>query len=221
MDISLPLISMISTLLPLLFGIRLLKKQLPAYQLLWALFAVSAAMEVILFITAKLLHTENAWLVKYYTVIEYVLIVLLLARWHNNVAVSRLITGSIAFYLVVWVLIEFVFAKSGDAGVINVISRPAASLLLSVFVFMTLHSVWRQSADLLSQDFRFWTLIAMAIFYCASLIPISFLYIKNRELMILLGYAHGIVNILHNLLFCVGIYIGGKYSVPNSEAARV
>ena len=207
------LLSMLSTFLPCFYGSLLLKKELPAYRLLWAFFLFAVIAECALFVLSSFKYPTQ-WIFKLYTAVEYVLISLVLARWHQKKAISKLISSSIFLYLAIFALIEFVLLGQSATGKINHISRGIALLLLSASVFLTLNDIWSRAADSLTKDFRFWMLMAMALYYCSSLVPIVFMFAEDWEFLKALFQIHAPFNILHNLVFCVGIYIGRKYGMP-------
>ncbi len=183
---------------------------------LWLFFLVAAATEVVV-LTYSLLHMPNAWIVHIYTVIEYGLLAHVLSAWQENPAVRRAIKASIPAYLCLYLIVKFTGVEPFDAKTINYLSRPIALFLISGFSWYTLSQFWSRSSEKLSRNFRLWILMALITYYNGSIILDSFLYIENHDILLYLVYARSGLNILHNLLFTVGVMV----AFVTRPAARV
>lgn len=205
---TLVLFSLISTVLPLLFSlpiIRRVNEQPRDLLLLLIFFAFAVATEVILYVFFSL-SKENAWIFHIYTLIEYVLMTIILANWQNKSRSARLMYISIPVYLLCFLLIKATGLESFETGLYNNITRPLAVLLLGAFAFFTLQNLWRHTPANLSKDYRFWMLLAMVLYYSTSLGLFAFMYTKNQALLVLLFKMHAVVNITHNILFTIGVW---------------
>ena len=174
--------------------------------MLWLVFfSVAAATEIIIHIVS-LQHYQSAWIFHVYTCIEYILIAKILGHWQNKLVYSRLMQASIPVYLLSFAFIKAVGFEGFEAGLYNNITRPLALLFLTTFTLLTLLDLWRNTSINLTDDYRFWMLFAMALYYSASLGLFAFMYTKNQELLIALFKIHAVINIIHNLLFTIGVF---------------
>lgn len=202
------LLSIGSTLLPFLVGTSLLKpanKRSQSTSFLWIFFAFAAVIEI----TAPILTSRSfssAWISHIYTLIEYVLITIILVPWQTNNTLARLMRLSISVYILIFVLIKLFNLENFSAETVNYITRPLALLLLTTFALLTLQNLWRNTSTNLTDDYRFWMLFAMALYYSTSLGLFAFMYTKNQELLIALFKMHAVINIIHNLLFTIGVF---------------
>lgn len=113
---------------------------------------------------------------------------------------------SISVYILIFVLIKLFNLENFSAETVNYITRPLALLLLTTFALLTLQNLWRNTSTNLTDDYRFWMLFAMALYYSTSLGLFAFMYTKNQELLIALFKMHAVINIIHNLLFTIGVF---------------
>lgn len=119
---------------------------------------------------------------------------------------TRYIRCAMPFYILIYLgLIVFGIEKL-EAGTFNYVSRPLALTIMIIFVFHTLYAFWDDVRKNLVMDSRFWFLIAMAIYFSSSTILFSFTYTKKQGLLFGIMYMHGFMNILHNILFTIGIF---------------
>ena len=199
--------SSISTLLPFLafaMSAKYSNEHFSSLKLLWIFFALAAGTEIILFILSSS-KTPSTWITHIYTLIEYVLITAVLASWQPRTTSAKIMWLSLPVYVFLFMLAKIAGLESFSANTNNYITRPLALFLLSTFVFITLHGLWRQSPINLNRDYRFWMLLAMAIYYSASLVLFAFMFTKSLELLIALFKIHAAVNIAHNILFTIGV----------------
>ena len=200
--------SIISTLVPFLvwnlLWWRKRKSFFPAA--LWIFFLLAAATEMIVF-TYSLLHKPSAWIVHIYTPIEYGLLLYVLSSWQENPAVRRAIRTSIPAYLCLYLIAKLTGVEPFEAKTINYLSRPIALLLISGFSWFTLNQTWLHGSENLSRNFRFWILMALTTYYSGSIMLDAFMYTKNHDVLLHLFYAQAILNILHNILFTIGIIV--------------
>ncbi len=200
--------SSISTLLPFLASIVILRhfsKYSKRSSALWIFFALAVATEITLFVL-NAQRKQSTWIFHAYTLIEYVLITIVLASWQAKPTIAKVMRISVALYILLFILIKVVGLESFSSGTNNYITRPFALLLLSTFAFLTVQDLWRNSSSNLTDDYRFWMLLAMALYYSTSLGLFAFMFTKNQELLIALFKIHAVVNIIHNLLFTIGVF---------------
>ena len=217
------LCSGISTLLPFLAGIFIFKHSIQQYKrsiFLWVFFALAALVEAVLFILGTK-SEQSAWIFHVYTLIEYVLIAIILADWHNKIALARLTRLSILVFILIFALMKFSSLENFSAVTHNYITRPLAVLLLSTFAFLTLQNLWSRTPARLTADYRFWMLLAMVLYYSASLALFAFMFTKDQQTLIALFKIHAVVNILHNILFTIGVFKlrGAKQGALQPEPA--
>lgn len=202
------LCSIISTFLPFLACVTLLKhfsKQTKSVQYLWAFFAFAAISEIILFI----LNTQglrSAWYHHIYTLIEYVLIIMILTNWQTPSTVVRLMRASVPIYISCFIFFKIAGLENFEPGSYNSLTRPLAVLLLSTFSILSLQALWRQSSANLTSDYRFWMLLALVLYYSTSLVLCAFMFTKNHALLVALFKIHAVANITRNLLFTIGVF---------------
>ncbi|MEK7728552.1 MAG: hypothetical protein AAB354_09075 [candidate division KSB1 bacterium] len=202
------LFSSISSLLPLLSCIMTFKidgEAFKGFKGLCIFFALAVATEIILHVFTSN-NRQSAWVFHVYTFIEYVLITSVLVSWQSKLTKFRLMRVSIPLYIVIFLFIKFSGVEGFDAGLYNNITRPLALLLLTAFALLTLQDLWHNTSKNLAEDYRFWMLLAMALYYSTSLGLFAFMYTKNQELLIALFKIHAVVNIIHNLLFTIGVF---------------
>jgi len=171
---------------------------------LYLFFTVAVIAEIIVHIY-HLFGKPNVWISHLYTLVEYVLIAYILSTWQKDDHASRVMRLSIVVYFVIYFILKLSKFENFEADTINYISRPISLLFISGAVFYTFHQFWLSTPAPLHKDFRFWILIAMAIYYSSSIIIFAFMYIKAQGLLLYLIYIHAALNILQNILFTVGI----------------
>lgn len=200
------ILSNLSTLLPVLacvtaFKILKIPKNLI---LLWWFFAIALTTEISVHIY-HILGRPNAWIVHVYTFFEYAFIVYILSTWQNKRSALTVMRLSIPAYFAIYVILKASGLENFEADSINHFSTSMAFLLISGFVFYTFHQLAVKTLAPLYKDFRFWILMALAIYYSGSLIIFAFMYIETYEIRVYLGHTHAALNILQNILFTVGV----------------
>ncbi len=201
------LCSGISTLLPFLASTFIFKysnNRSKTFLFLWIFFASAAVSEIALFVLGSQ-GKPSTWIAHIYTLIEYVLISIILASWQIKPTLARLMHLSIPIYILFFVLIKMTGLENFSTDTVNYVTRPPAVLLLSTFVFLALQALWSHTPANLTDDYRFWMLLAMALYYCSSLVLFAFMFTKNWDLLAVLLKIHAVVNIMHNLLFTIGV----------------
>lgn len=171
---------------------------------LWLFFALSVFTEIILHILGWQ-SKPSGWIFHIYTFIEYILITTILKSWQIKPAIARLMRLSIPIYILFFVLMKLTGLETFSADTANYITRPLAVLLLSASAILTLQALWSHTPENLTEDYRFWMLLAMVLYYSASLVLFAFMFTKNRDLLIALFKIHAVINIIHNILFTIGV----------------
>lgn len=174
-------------------------------EILLAFFTVGVIAEIALHILGSL-GTQSAWVFHVFTLIEYFLVTSALGCWQNKSTKSKLMRVSIPIYVLFYLLVKFIGLENFEAGLFNIITRPIALLLLSIFAFLTLQDLWRHTPSNLTDDYRFWMLLAMVFYYSASLVLFAFMFTRRQPVLIALFKIHAVVNIIHNLLFTIGVF---------------
>jgi hypothetical protein len=123
---------------------------------LWIFFILSVVTEIALYILNSQ-HKQSAWIFHIYTVIEYILIMMILASWQSKIPMSKLMRISIPIYIFLFVIIKVIGLENFETGLYNNITRPLAVLLLSTFAFITLQDLWSYTSSNITNDYRFWT----------------------------------------------------------------
>ncbi|KAA0224971.1 hypothetical protein KJ068_01100 [bacterium] len=201
------LCSSISTFLPFVAVTVFFKSyhnRSKALLLLWMFFALAVVTETILHFLG-LFGKHSGWIFHIFTFLEYILIASILAVWQLNATFAQLIRFSIPLYISFFVFTKVIGLENFSADTANFITRPLALLLLSIFAFLTLQDLWRQMTVNLTNDYRFWILLAMVLYYSASLVLFAFMFTKQWETLDALFKVHAVVNIIHNILFTIGI----------------
>ena len=172
---------------------------------LWVFFTLSVVTEIILHILgSQSKHSGRIFHV--YTPIEYVLITIILTSWQTKPSMAKSMRVSIPLYILFFVLTKISGLEDFSADTANYITRPLAVLLLSTFAFLTLQTLWRHTPTNLINDYRFWILLAIALYYSASLALFAFMFTEDQDFLIALFKIHAVVNIIHNILFTIGVF---------------
>ncbi|MGH7494915.1 MAG: hypothetical protein ACREOO_21290 [bacterium] len=202
------LCSAISTFLPLFASatrIGHVTKCSTGLVFLWLFFVFAVAAEIILYIFSW--HgNQSAWIFHVYTVIEYTLATIVLAGWQIDSKLSKLMRSSIPIFFFCFILIKAVGLENFEPGLHNNITRPLAVLLLSASALLTMQNLWRETPENLAKDYRFWMLLAMAFYYSTSLVLFAFMFTMQLEMLDALFKMHAVTNIIHNILFTVGVF---------------
>lgn len=200
-------VSSISTFLPFLTSVFLLKHANKGKTLLlWRLFFTFAALTEIILYFFSLYNKQSGWVFHVFTFVEYILIASILADWQNKPATARLIRQSILFYALFFVFTKAVGLENFSADKANYITRPFAILLMLASAFLSLRDLWEKLPTNLTHDYRYWMLLAMILYYSTSLVLFAFMFTKNSVLLMGLFKIHAVINIIHNLLFTIGIF---------------
>ncbi len=206
------LCSGLSTFLPFLastFIFKYTNTRSKTFLFLWIFFALAVVAEITMFVLGSL-GKQSAWIVHVYTIIEYVIIASIFANWQTDMAIAKFVRVSILVYILIFVIAKAAGLENFSADTINYVTRPLAVFLLSVFAFLSLQALWSHTPENLTSDYRFWMLLAMVLYYSTSLVIFAFTFAKDRDLLLALVKIHAVVNILHNLLFTIGIFrVGG------------
>lgn len=199
--------SSISTFLPFFAAMVLFRSyhyRTKAHFLLWTFFALAVVTESILHFLG-LLGKHSGWIFHIFTFLEYILIASILTAWQSNATFAQLIRFSIPLYISFFVFTKVIGLENFSTDTANFITRPLALLLLSIFAFLTLQDLWRQMTVNLANDYRFWILLAMVLYYSTSLVLFAFMFAKQWKILDALFKIHAVINIIHNLLFTIGI----------------
>lgn len=200
------ILSAISTAIPLLTALLLLKlKGLSKELKILLTFLGVAAFTELIVTTSSIMRTPNLWVAHIYTLLEYVLIAFLLSLWQQNNKIARLVRLSIPLYLLAYFIIEISGLENFGLDSLNHLTRPTALVLLSGIALYTLLQLWQSTTIDLYQNFRFWVLAALVIYYTGTVIIFAFMFIKENRVLRYLLLMHSPLNILHNLLFTMGI----------------
>lgn len=217
------IISNISTMLPFIFGTAFLwhVKQRKSFFPIWGFFTFDAAMEVV-FLIYSLQGKPNAWIIHFYTPLEYSILAYILSTWQEKKQISNFIKISIPVYLISYTLLKIYEIEIFDAETINYISRPLTMIIISILSLYTIHQVWSKYEGELFKNSIFWFLVSILIYYTGSIIVEAFFYLKNRDVLWHLLYSRNTLNILRNILFTAGIIVAYIYkSNPEEEVAAV
>lgn len=199
-------ISIISSLLPFLASMFLIEafEKRRDLALLCLLFCLSAVSDVVLEVLFHM-KIRSAWISHVYTLMEFLLVLNILLQWQKG-RMTRYIRCAMPFYILIYLgLIVFGIEKL-EPGTFNYISRPLALTIMIILVFHTLYALGNDVRKNLVMDSRFWFLIAMAIYFSSSTILFAFTYTKKQGLLFGIMYMHGFMNILHNILFTIGVF---------------
>lgn len=199
-------VSSISTFLPFLTSI-IFVKYIKVDRILkncWLFWTVAAITEII--VNVFTLHSKQSALISHiYTIIEYNLIATILANLQTNSVIAELVRMSRPIYILIFVIIKVSGLENFSADTINYITRPLALLLLSAFALLTLQDLLSQMPANLTNNYRFWMLLAMVLYYSSSLVLFAFMFTKDRNLLVALFKIHAVVNIIQNILFTIGV----------------
>lgn len=204
-----PYFSFFSTFIPFVLSTWFFKNKNFIRQqdliLLWSFWCLSAVVEVIVFVLAtKKIH--NIWVFQVYSLIEYLVILNLLKGWLQSERMLKWVRYAIFFYPVLFLVVKFTGIEPTDSNSYNFITRPTALVIMVFFIFKALLELWENTAADLNNDYRFWILFALVIYYSSSTGLFSFSYVKKEEILKAIVYIHAVLNIIHNLLFTIGVF---------------
>lgn len=203
-----PYISLLSSLLVAIYCIYVFRKislseDLKRLRFLWV---VAASADLGLFIFAKMLG-PNLKFFHFYTILEYILIVMILACWQPDRQKQKLVYYSIGLYLIIYLVIHLTGLEAFSVKTINYITRPIAKLMISIVAFYVLYIVvFKEKStalEKLAKDYRFWILTAMLLYYYIGSLISAFA--KITELSIEIFTVHAALNTVHNLFYMWGI----------------
>lgn len=185
---------------------------------LWLLLCLASVTEIIMSILA-LMAIRNVLIFHAYTLIECILVLKILLNWQQNKSVRKWICSAIPFYIVIYFGLKLAGLEKLESDSYNFITRPIALIIMTAFIFSTLFEFWKNTQTYLRDDYRFWVLISLGIYYSSSIIIFSFSYLPDRELLYRLVHIHAILNITHNLLMTIGIFQLRKNQLPTFPPA--
>lgn len=171
---------------------------------LFAFFGVAVITEVALYVHS-LNSIPSGWIFHLFTFIEYLLIVTILSRWQIKPRLAILMRLSIIIFILLFVILRVAGLEDFSAHTASFVTRPVAVLSLCILAFITLHNLWQHTPASINKDYRFWMLLAMVLYYSASLGLFAFMFTDDRDLLVLLFKIHAVVNIIHNILFTIGV----------------
>ncbi len=200
-------VSIFSTILPFWVSTIFIKyfKVNKSLLLCWIFFAFAAITEIVLYVFS-LLSKQSTWIFHLYTLIEYTLIAGILANWQAKPVIAKMIRIGILVYAPFFIFLKMLGVEDFSAGTVNYVTRPLALLLLATFAFITLRVLWNQTSINLTDNYRFWMLLAMVFYYSTSLVLFAFMFTKNNAILVALFKIHAVANITRNLLFTISVF---------------
>lgn len=199
-------ISVLSTFVPFLVSTLSLKhyRHQPDQFFLWLFLCLSAATEAIVLTLAKM-KVHNIWIFQVYSLLEYVLILILLLNWQKNEKLRKAIGYAIPLYFIIYTGLKISGLEKYESDSYNSLTRPIALLIMMLFGLITLYGLCNDIKARIEQDYRFWILLALAIYFGSSIVLFSFTYTKDDKLLLEIVYVHAILNIIHNILLTIGV----------------
>jgi hypothetical protein len=195
-------LSTLSILIPLgasLYKYRLLTAELKV--LSW-LFIFASTVEVINFIQFRS-GINNLWIINIYVLVEGAIYLYVIGRWFDSVKLFRLTMALFAAYFIVWACTVFV---SHGFFELNNQEKTLKGILLIILSGYLLIRISMEDSITMTQDFRFWILSAMLIYF--SLTEVIFatasFVLENQPAVHYAWAFHSIINIISNLLFAIG-----------------
>lgn len=218
---SLILLSSLSTIIPFLACTPLIKihKKYPHLKPLWLFFTFAALTEIIV-LTFHFYRQPNAWLIHFYTPIEFILLASILSSWQKNPRAALAIKLTMLLFLVAYFVLKSFEFESLKADTVNYISRPMSLLILMVIALYTLNQVWKSSYLYLKSDYRFWVLSSIVLYNAVSIIVVAFMFIRVQVILLNLSYTHAVTNILHNIFYMLGVFCAYLYPSVPDESSR-
>lgn len=206
-------LSVVSTLIPFLVSTLFIKrfKDQKDLLLLWLLFLSTAATEVTMDVLSRM-HTHNLLIFHTYSLVEYVLVLSILARWHPDANAGKWMRRAILAYLATFFVIKATGLEGLDTDSQNFITRPIALLIMIGFTFDSLHALWRKASTNLSRDYRFWFMFAFAIYYSGTIALFSFTYLKGQTLLFIV-HLHAVLNVFRNILCTATVCLAANTTV--------
>lgn len=200
-------LSAVSTLVPFAvstLSFKDIKRQRDLF-LLWLFWCLAAVVETVIWVSARM-KLQNIWVFQIYSLLEYILILNLFKCWLLNERLLKWVRYAIPFYLVFFLLIKLTGLEPITSSAFNFVTRPIALLIIVFFIFKILFELWESATIEVTNDYRFWTLLALLVYYASSTALFAFSYVKDREILLAIFYTHAVLNIIHNLLFTIGIF---------------
>ena len=167
-------------------------------------------------VVVYVLHTQsiqNAWLIHFYTPIECFLLLLVLSKWQLHRRTQLLYKTAMITYAIVYAILKLLSVESFEPDSINFVTRPLALLLISAAACYTLNN-WALTKKQLGKQPEYWVLLAILSYYLGSVILVAFMYTKTPDLLLKLFDSHTFLNILHNILFTIGVLMFARQTSP-------
>ena len=190
-------LSVISGLIPFIFGLILFRKLNPALKLLLLLFGIGLLFEAfgyyLYFFTR---FRNNIWLYHFYTLIECGLLLFVFSHWEKNVKLERIFHLSIPGFAVLWIGAKL-FCE--DFNQPDNYTASLECLLLVGISFRTLYAVNKEQVKTIFQEPRLWISAAVLLYFSANLLTFAL-----SKLIVNWSFHHQLMNITANLLYAGG-----------------
>lgn len=193
--------------LPLGIGLMFLKRLGRDQQILVGIIGFSLVVEILAHWIATW-RTSNLPLLHLYAPIEFIAFAyiykLWLSEWWGKKVFDLGIIGFVAFSV-----INTLFFQSIDQWNSNaILMKSVLLMILSIAFFYRVLD--QMSIDTLSYSPRFWINVSVFLYYSGSLLMVSytnFIFNEINDGFLLIWYFHTGFNILHYLLFGIGLWL--------------
>lgn len=202
-------ISGISTLLPILCSIAILRSEGPGKKAMLIFWSFAAICEVIGF-TMAIHRIHNHWFLLFFNLLEFPLIAIIFKYWEPKTNFIRYYWWGILLYVFIYLLVVISLFQSGlQSFAINNFIRPTGSLLVCFLAMRLFYYILIDLNVIPHKDFRFYFAASILVYFASGAvifaIPMVGPEISNFWIF------HPFFNITHNMLFIMAIYFFRKY----------
>ncbi len=187
-------ISVISTVLPLIVGLYMYRWLRVEMKILLVLFFIASLVDGYSFYQA-INRCSNVWILHFYTPLEYSILVLVFSYWQKEKLMKRILRLSIPIFILIFVLNKM-FIESTDY--FDYITASVESIILLVISVYVLYSLHDEKVDSFYKMPQFWVATAVLIYFAGNTLCFSL----GR--IIPIWIIPCILNIIANLLYTGG-----------------
>jgi hypothetical protein len=149
-------------------------------------------------------HQLHLGIVHAYYIIECIFILTIITVWQETVRMKRLFQTLILLYILFWIIAKLTFEPL--SGLYS-ITASASQVLLTLCAGYTLFVVVGNREQSLMNQYRFWVLLSIVIYYAGTLLTIALrgiLIHYSTEKFLLFTSLDWSLKIIFNILFTVG-----------------
>lgn len=180
--------------IPLLAGFYLFRYLKIEMKLFLSLFVLIVLVEG-LSMYEVLSASSNLYILHFYTLFEYIILVLVFSFWQKNNVIKKILRYSIPFYFLTWLLLK-IFIE--DLDQFDEFSSSLTSMLLTIIALTTLFSYMKYHIGSLKNEAWFWISIGVLIYNTGNILIFTF-YVTSLSWAV-----HNVLGIISTLCYTGG-----------------